>query len=240
MKKILYAALAAFVVYASPVRATAQSAIPEVTIKITPLVGPYVRTQEFLDNVVAGNTGTTSPALPKEVVNNTLNISSIVCTPTFYSWDGTTAGAAGPFATQLGNRVFFKYDATSSVPFNPFGFSYVLESPFFTLGNSFNGSSYNLKAVGVAQDGTVYTSGLMDSPVVRLTGIGVSYSIEVAGNNQAAIDSTLSSWSPFDLKATYSLNGSSSSATVHFGVPEPSSLSIASIALIALALRRKA
>lgn len=238
MKKLLYAAVAAFVVYTSP-SAMAQSTVPSPVITITPLVGPRLRTQEFLNNVIAGITGTTSPAIPIAVEDNIVNISSLVCTPTFYSWRGSVAAATGLFATQVGNAHYFTYDISSSTPFNPFDVTFVIQSPFFNLNGSLNGTSYNLKAVGYAADGTEYTTGLMENPVVRLKGIGVSYTIEVGGSGQSDIDNTLKNWEPFDLTATYFLNGFSKSSTVHVGVPEPSSFSLIAVAVSYMFVRRK-
>ena len=241
MKTFLCAALAAFVVYASPT-AKAQSAIPEATIKITPLIGPYVRTQEFLDNTVNGITGTDSPATPIPIVNDTINISSIVCTPTFYSWQGSVTSATGLFATQYGNRLIFSYDIRSSQPFNPFDVVAVITSPFFTFSNTFgsSGLTYDLRAIGEAADGTIYTTGSMgQQSVVRLRGTGNTYTINVGGSGQADIDEALSTWSPFDVTVTYMIGGSSSSSTVHIGVPEPSSLSIILVGIGAMIARRR-
>jgi hypothetical protein len=236
MKKLLCAALAAFVVYASP-HAKAQGTL----IAITPYIGPYDRTQEFLDNFIAGNTGTDSPAKPSSIENGTVHISSLVCTPTFYSWKGSVAAATGAFALQRGNRIYFTVDITSSTPFMPYDVVGTTSSHFFSFENSLGSfqAVYDLRGRGYAADGTVYTSGPMNQPVTRLRYIGYTYSIEIGGGTQQAINNSLSSWQPFDLTGSYSINGQSVSSTVHISVPEPSSLSIMALALGTIALRRR-
>ncbi len=237
MKKILCAALAAFVVCVS-LHANAQGTF----ITITPMIGPYDRTQEFLDNFLAGNTGTDNPGKPVPINNGTVHISSLVATPTFNSWNGSVAAATGQFAQQRGNRIYFGVDITSGVPFNPYDVAGSISSPHFSFNNISLGSiqaMYDLRGIGQAADGTVYKTGAMNQPVTRLRYIGFTYSIEIGGGTQQAINESLSPWQTFNLTGSYSLNGNSASSTICVGVPEPSSLSIIAIAGLGMAMIRR-
>jgi hypothetical protein len=155
----------------------------------------------------------------------------------FPSWNGV-ANPGGAFASELGNRLHFgllivgngtlfslselSFNMHSSDPGNIFSFT-----------GDFSGDMYNAFRVGIAEDGSLITSGLATQQVKELMYVGVGNALAPSdvgcpGTDQAAIDCAKAfydSLMPFGIATDYSLatdDGTYTvSDTVDFPVPEP-------------------
>lgn len=202
--------------------------------------------------------GAPGPGQYNRVTGN-LDYNQIVVTG-FPSWLGNAdpAGTFGPaYAAELGNRLHaplhivgtggttfsidkLSFTMTSSDPGNGLGFSFAAGS--YSYGSQYYGIQYGLNGVKGGGDDVIITSGPSSVLVNEIIGRGsgnayAAYSTDPGASNQDKIFNLIANFSddgPFTVTATYSLEGSSSSAEVLIGTEVPENSTWAAIAFLTL------
>ena len=187
-------------------------------------LGPTTPTQGFVNDVTyALQNGLTSYGSWQSIPNNgSVNISNI-----FYG------------------GMYCALAVTSSIPFTLASIYSTQTSPFFSFAGTIgdDGFTYSLFGIGIAPDGTVYTSGNANTLVDAVFIVGYRYHINI-GNS--TLEQALQAWqslTPFGYTVSYTENNLFSSGTVNFidPVPEPSTiaLSIFGGLIVLISLKKK-
>jgi hypothetical protein len=139
----------------------------------------------------------------------------------------------------LGQSMYFTLAITNSTPFTLGDINLNFDSKF----NSFSGTlndfnqSYSLMGIGIGADGTVYSSGNANTPVVAAYIVGVGSSINTSGQPFPDAAISWSSVCPYDTTVSYTSGSLSTSALITvIGVPEPSTIALSALGAFGLIL----
>lgn len=231
MKKLLCAALAAFVVYGSPSTVMAQGSIVNF-FAIGPETGEPTYTG-FLVNMVSSMRGIPSLSTPFIPMGSIVNARDIV------SYDD-----------RRGQKLFSGFSHVSQTPFLLSDMSACLSSSFFSSSNMLSGVKFGSAVVGIrwgpngpGSADTVYTSGAADLTLVNEVYV-VANTYTIRATDPSDLERAVSSFGRLhgnlvQIDSTYSRGPLSGYGSISLGVPEPSSFTIAAIGALALCFRRK-
>ncbi|MBP6858506.1 MAG: PEP-CTERM sorting domain-containing protein [Candidatus Pacebacteria bacterium] len=231
MKKILCAALAAFVVYASPSSLMAQGSIVNF-FAIGPETGESTYTG-FLVNMVSSMRGISSLSTPFIPMESVVNAREIV------SYDDRT-----------GRKLFSGFSHISPTPFLLSDMSACLSSSFFSSSNMLSGVKFGNAVVGIrwgpngpGTADTVYTSGAADLTLVNEVYV-VANTYTIRATDVSDLERAVASFGRLhgdvvDIDSKYTSGSLSGYGSISLAVPEPTSFALMGIAALALTFRRK-
>jgi hypothetical protein len=158
--------------------------------------------------------------------------------------NGSSMNVTNIFSTSSGGfAIYHTLAVTSSVPFTLASIHSSQTSPFFNFSGTMgaDGITYTMFGIGIASDGTTYTTGNANTSVNAVYVIGYSYSIDITGSTMQQAVNTWTPLTPFSEQDTYTVNGSSAGSLVNFAspVPEPSTFTLAGIGGLAILLAQQ-